>query len=70
MSKKLIHVVSFILVLSLVLKSVTNAADPDLVGWWKLDDGSGTTAIEVPATATTAPLKAARSGKRLVTILK
>jgi len=35
--------VSFLLVLSLTL---TNTASAELVGWWKLDDGSGTTAFD------------------------
>ncbi|HUU18755.1 MAG TPA: LamG domain-containing protein [Sedimentisphaerales bacterium] len=43
MSKKLIYLVSFVLVLGLTL---TNSASAELVGWWKLDDGSGTTALD------------------------
>jgi hypothetical protein len=43
MCRKLIYLVSFVLVLSLVLTSLVRA---DLVGWWRLDDGSGTTAID------------------------
>ena len=43
MSKKLIFLISFVLVLSLVL---TSGAWADLVGWWRLDDGSGTTAVD------------------------
>ena len=39
MSKKLIYLISFVLVLSLVLP---NAVEADLVGQWKLDEGSGT----------------------------
>jgi len=45
MSKKLICLVSFVLVLGLVLPSVSNAADLNLMGWWKFDgdvlDSSG-----------------------------
>jgi len=41
MSKKLIYLVSFVLVLGLV--SSTSA---ELVGQWKLDDGAGTTAMD------------------------
>ena len=46
MSKKLIVLVSFVLVLSLVLTSVANAAEKSyLIGWWKFDgdtlDSSG-----------------------------
>ncbi len=43
MCTKLIYLVSFILVLGLTL---TNSASAELVGWWKLDDGSGTTALD------------------------
>jgi hypothetical protein len=32
--------------LTVVLTGTVNAADPSLVGWWKLDEGSGTTAID------------------------
>jgi len=42
MSKKLIYLVSFVLVLT----GTAKAADPDIIGWWKLDEGSGDTAID------------------------
>ena len=42
MSKKLIYLVSFILVLS-----VTSNIQADLVGHWTLDDGSGTTITDI-----------------------
>ena len=45
MSKKLIYLISFALVLCLFQTSIANAADSSLVGWWKFDD-SGTTAID------------------------
>ena len=45
MSKKLIYLVSFVLVLGIVLTSAANAADANLMGWWKFDgdalDSSG-----------------------------
>jgi len=45
MSKKLIYLVSFVLALGIVLTSTANAADPNLMGWWKFDgdalDSSG-----------------------------
>ena len=44
MSKKLIYLVSFVFVLSLVLTSVVKA---DLIGWWRLDEGTGTTVADV-----------------------
>jgi len=34
------------LALCFVLSSMVNAADPNLLGWWKFDDGAGTTAID------------------------
>ncbi len=43
MSKKLIYLASFVLVLGLVPTSIANAAEPGLVGCWRLDEGSGTT---------------------------
>jgi len=47
MCKKLICLVSFILVLSLALASGAKAADPNLVGWWPLNEGSGDIAIDL-----------------------
>ena len=44
MCRKLACLASFVAVLSLVLTSVANAADPSLVGWWRLDESSGATA--------------------------
>jgi len=43
MSKKLICYVSFVLVLSVVLMGTARA---ELVGWWRFDEGSGTTAYD------------------------
>ncbi len=43
MSKKLIYLFSFVLVLGLVL---TSGARGELVGWWRLDEGSGTIAYD------------------------
>ncbi|HUU20279.1 MAG TPA: LamG-like jellyroll fold domain-containing protein [Sedimentisphaerales bacterium] len=43
MSKKLIYLVSFVFVLSVAL---TGTARAELVGWWKFDEGSGTTAYD------------------------
>ncbi len=39
----MICLISFVLVLGLTL---TNTASAELVGWWKLDEGSGTTAFD------------------------
>jgi hypothetical protein len=43
MCRKLTYSLSFLLTLSFVL---TSAADAELVGWWKLDDGSGEVAVD------------------------
>jgi len=43
MCKKLIYVVSLVVVLSMALAGTARA---DLVGWWQLDEGSGTTAFD------------------------
>jgi len=41
----LIYLVSFILVLGLAT-NVAEGVDPSLVGWWRFDEGSGTTAYD------------------------
>ncbi|MBN2594843.1 MAG: LamG domain-containing protein, partial [Sedimentisphaerales bacterium] len=46
MYRKLINLVLLVLVLSVALTSVAKAADPDLVGWWRFDEGSGTIATD------------------------
>jgi hypothetical protein len=43
MSKKLIPLASAVILLGLVL---TGAAEAELVGWWKLDEGAGTVAAD------------------------
>jgi hypothetical protein len=44
MFTRLIYLCSFVLVLGLALTSIVEATDPDLVGWWRLDESSGTIA--------------------------
>jgi len=47
MYKKLIYLTCFVvLVLSAAIANIAKAQDPNLVGWWKLDDGSGTFAFD------------------------
>ena len=46
MSGKVICSFSVVLMLVLMMSGPAQAGDPSLVGWWKLDDGSGTTAID------------------------
>ncbi|MCH8219285.1 MAG: hypothetical protein IH892_21230, partial [Planctomycetes bacterium] len=41
MCRRLIYLISIILMLGLVLTNGASAADPSLIGWWKFDDGSG-----------------------------
>ena len=43
MCRKLVFSISFVFILGLFL---TSAAQADLVGWWRLDEGSGTTASD------------------------
>ncbi|KPL08293.1 hypothetical protein AMJ86_01235 [bacterium SM23_57] len=43
MFKKLIYLASFVFLLSLILSS---SAKAELVGWWRFDEGSGTTAAD------------------------
>ncbi|MHC4532612.1 MAG: LamG domain-containing protein, partial [Planctomycetota bacterium] len=44
MFKKLFFLASFVLMLDLVLTSAVKAVEPDLIGYWKFDETSGTTA--------------------------
>ncbi len=46
MCKKLIYLVCFVFVLGLVLTRAADAADPNLVGYWTFDEGSGATAFD------------------------
>jgi hypothetical protein len=46
MGKKLLYLTIFMIVFLPNLVNTVNAADPDLVGWWKLDDGAGLTAVD------------------------
>ena len=46
MCKQLIYLTCFGLMLGLSLISAANAQDPDLMGWWKLDEKSGTIAYD------------------------
>ncbi len=46
MYRKLFCIISFVAVLGMGLTSVAQAADPDLVGHWTFDEGSGTTAFD------------------------
>jgi len=59
MFKKLIFTASFVLLLSLIL---TIPAEAELVGWWKLDDGSGTTAIDSSGNGNDGTLMAGTAG--------
>ncbi|MBN2312770.1 MAG: LamG domain-containing protein [Sedimentisphaerales bacterium] len=43
MSRNAIHLISFIVCLSLIL---SNAAQAELVGWWEFNEGSGTEALD------------------------
>lgn len=47
MRKRLLSVVSFILVLGMVWVAPAMAADPNLVGWWPLNEGSGDTVADL-----------------------
>ena len=46
MSGKQVFSICVILMLGLIMSGVAQAADPSLVGWWKFDEGSGTTTVD------------------------
>ncbi len=47
MCKRLLCLASFALVLGLAFAGGTKAADPNLVGWWPLNEGAGETAVDL-----------------------
>ena len=46
MCRKLIYLIPLVLLLSLAQASLGQGVDSSLVGWWKLDATSGTTAAD------------------------
>lgn len=46
MCRKSVSLISSILTIHLAFSSISMGADPNLVGWWKFDEGSGTAAID------------------------
>ncbi|MBN1506073.1 MAG: hypothetical protein JW955_04460, partial [Sedimentisphaerales bacterium] len=46
MCRKCVLFTCSVFVLGMVLTEAVQAQDPNLVGWWKLDDGQGTTAVD------------------------
>jgi len=46
MCKKSVYLISSILTLHLAFSDIAMGADPNLVGWWKFDEGSGTVAVD------------------------
>ena len=46
MYRKVIQLILFVLALGVVFSSVAKAANTDLVGWWRLDEGLGTRASD------------------------
>ena len=45
MCRRLIYLISFVLLLSV---AITDATKAGLVGWWRLDEDSGNTAMDSP----------------------
>ncbi|HEC02039.1 MAG TPA: LamG domain-containing protein, partial [Phycisphaerales bacterium] len=49
MCKKPTHSLCLVLILTMILTSAAGAADPDLLGWWPLNEGSGDTVFDLSA---------------------
>ncbi len=62
MCRKLTYCICFVLVPGAFLTSAAKAADPDLIGWWKLDEGSGDSALDSSRSATNGTIANAASG--------
>ncbi len=52
MCKKVIHLMACVLVVGLAAAGGARAADPNLVGWWPLNDGSGATVVDLSGKGT------------------
>ena len=46
MCRRHVDLASFLGVVGLAMMCSTGAADPSIIGWWKLDDGAGATAAD------------------------
>ena len=46
MFRTLTYLIAFALVLAVVQPGMGDGPDPNLVGWWRLNDGSDTAAID------------------------
>jgi hypothetical protein len=62
MCKKLSCLALFVLVLGLGFAAGARAADPNLVGWWPLNEGSGTIALDLSDSATDGTINNANGG--------
>jgi len=62
MYRKLTYSLSFVLMLGLIMTSLAGAADPDLLGWWPLNEGSGDTAFDLSSSANDGTISNADSG--------
>ena len=62
MCKKLSCSALFVLVLGLGFAAGARAADPNLVGWWPLNEGSGTIALDLSDSATDGTINNANGG--------
>ncbi len=62
MCRKLTCSICFVLLFGFLLPSAAPAADPDLIGWWKLNEGSGDVAIDSSRSATNGRIVNAATG--------
>jgi hypothetical protein len=62
MRKTSIYLAPFVLVLCLALAGGVQAADPNLVGWWPLNDGSGGTVADLSGRGTTGTINNPNGG--------
>ena len=57
MCKKLTYSISVVLTLTMILASTAGAADPDLLGWWPLNEGAGDTVFDLSASGNNGTIK-------------
>jgi Concanavalin A-like lectin/glucanases superfamily len=62
MCRKLTSPVCFALMFGILLPTVSLGADPNLIGWWKLDEGSGDTVFDSSRSGTNGTIAHADTG--------
>ncbi len=62
MYARIFRSISLVVILSVILPNAASAVDPDLIGWWPLNEGAGDTAFDLSASGNNGTIRNATSG--------